>query len=153
MERSEGLLFRSLVLTERGFRMAFLWPRRAGLLAAAISLAAYAQQSSGSIRGTVRDSGGGVVPGAKVVLVDTAQGDNREVVTNQEGVFFFNPHFRFEPRVRISRMLVRINIHRGLKAAKTPAEDSTQWVTNKTSPFSSRSTAFSRSTSRDRALL
>ncbi|MBM3785482.1 MAG: polysaccharide export protein, partial [Acidobacteria bacterium] len=64
-----------------------------------------------------------------------------------------NPHFRFEPRVRISRMLVRINIHRGLKAAKTPAEDSTQWVTNKTSPFSSRSTAFSRSTSRDRALL
>ncbi|MBM3788311.1 MAG: carboxypeptidase regulatory-like domain-containing protein, partial [Acidobacteria bacterium] len=32
----------------------------------------------------------------------------------------FNPHFRFEPRVRISRMLVRINIHRGLKAAKTP---------------------------------
>ncbi|MBM3727906.1 MAG: terpene cyclase/mutase family protein [Acidobacteria bacterium] len=64
-----------------------------------------------------------------------------------------NPHFRFEPRVRISWMLVRINIDRGLKAAKTPAEDSTQWVTNKTSPFSSRSTAFSRSTSRDRALL
>jgi len=65
----------------------------------------------------------------------------------------FTPHFRFEPRVRISWMLVRINIDRGLKAAKTPAEDSTQWVTNKTSPFSSRSTAFSRSTSRDRALL
>ncbi|MBM3788368.1 MAG: glycosyltransferase, partial [Acidobacteria bacterium] len=35
--------------------------------------------------------------------------------------YLFNPHFRFEPRVRISRMLVRINIHRGLKAAKTPA--------------------------------
>ena len=30
-------------------------------------------------------------------------------------------------------MLVRINIHRGFKAAKTPAEDSTQWVTNQ--PF------------------
>ncbi|MBM3725117.1 MAG: hypothetical protein FJW40_06805, partial [Acidobacteria bacterium] len=42
----------------------------------------------------------------------------------------FTPHFRFEPRVRISWMLVRINIDRGLKAAKTPAEDSTQWVTN-----------------------
>ncbi|MBM3796103.1 MAG: CocE/NonD family hydrolase [Acidobacteria bacterium] len=62
------------------------------------------------------------------------------------------PHFRFEPRVRVSRMLVRINIHKGLKAAKTPAEDSTQWVTNKTSPFSSLATAFSRSTARDRAL-
>jgi len=71
----------------------------------------------------------------------------------KSGTNNINPHFRFEPRVRISRMLVRINIHRGLKAAKTPAEDSTQWVTNQTSPFSSRSTAFSRSTSRDRALL
>ncbi|MBM3786332.1 MAG: hypothetical protein FJW30_18385, partial [Acidobacteria bacterium] len=37
--------------------------------------------------------------------------------------YVLSPHFRFEPRVRISRMLVRINIHRGLKAAKTPAED------------------------------
>ncbi|MBM3788305.1 MAG: hypothetical protein FJW30_28550, partial [Acidobacteria bacterium] len=51
--------------------------------------------------------------------------------TRCEG-FGLTPHFRFEPRVRISRMLVRINIHSGLKAAKTPAEDSTQWVTNKT---------------------
>ncbi|MBM3786710.1 MAG: sigma-70 family RNA polymerase sigma factor, partial [Acidobacteria bacterium] len=74
-------------------------------------------------------------------------------LSTEETAEALNPHFRFEPRVRISRMLVRINIHRGLKAAKTPAEDSTQWVTNKTSPFSSRSTAFSRSTSRDRALL
>lgn len=61
------------------------------LCAAAFSIAANAQQSSGSIRGTVRDSGGGVVPGAKVHLIDTAQGDNREVLTNAEGVFFFNP--------------------------------------------------------------
>ncbi|MBM3725750.1 MAG: hypothetical protein FJW40_10050, partial [Acidobacteria bacterium] len=59
--------------------------------------------------------------------------DNR----NPGGVeTFLSPHFHFEPRVRISWMLVRINIDRGLKAAKTPAEDSTQWVTNKTSPFS-----------------
>lgn len=71
--------------------MASSWLRRLVLFAAAFSLTAIAQQSSGSIRGTVRDSGGGVVPGAKVHLVDTAQGDNREVLTNTEGVFFFNP--------------------------------------------------------------
>ena len=31
-------------------------------------------------------------------------------------------HFRFTPRLRASRMLVRINIHRGLKDVTTPVE-------------------------------
>lgn len=52
---------------------------------------ALAQQSSGSIRGVIRDAQGGLVPGAKVTLIDVAQGDNREVTTNTDGVFFFNP--------------------------------------------------------------
>ena len=62
-------------------------------LLALVSLSAIAlgQQSSGSIRGTVKDSQGAVVVGAKVTLTDVAQGDNREVKTNQEGLFFFNP--------------------------------------------------------------
>jgi Carboxypeptidase regulatory-like domain/TonB-dependent Receptor Plug Domain len=62
-------------------------------LLALVSLSAIAlgQQSSGSIRGTVKDSQGAVVFGAKVTLTDVAQGDNREVKTNQEGIFFFNP--------------------------------------------------------------
>ncbi len=51
----------------------------------------YGQQSSGSIRGEVKDSQGAVVPGAKVILTDINQGDVRELSTNQEGVFFFNP--------------------------------------------------------------
>ena len=38
-------------------------------------------------------------------------------------------------------MFVRINIHPGLNAMKAPPEDDTQWVTNKTSHFSYRSTA------------
>ncbi|MBM3787013.1 MAG: tetratricopeptide repeat protein, partial [Acidobacteria bacterium] len=42
------------------------------------------------------------------------------MISDTLGYIYLNPHFRFEPRVRISRMLVRINIHRGLKAAKTP---------------------------------
>jgi len=55
------------------------------------SAVALAQQSSGSIRGIVKDGQGAVIAGAKVRLVDVAQGDNREATTNSEGVFFFNP--------------------------------------------------------------
>src|SRR5262249_26226473 len=51
----------------------------------------YSQQSSGSIRGEVKDVQGAVISGAKVHLTDVNQGDTRDVVTNQEGVFFFNP--------------------------------------------------------------
>ena len=61
------------------------------LAASVFSFAAYSQQSSGSIRGVVKDAQGALVPGAKVVLVDVAQGDNRELTTNSDGVFFFNP--------------------------------------------------------------
>lgn len=50
-----------------------------------------------------------------------------------------SPQFRFEPRVRVPRMLVPIKVHRGLKAVKSPAEDRTRWVTHRTSPFSSHS--------------
>jgi len=55
--------------------------------------------------------------------------------------FTFNPHFRFELHLRVPGMFVRINIHPGLNAMKAPPEDDTQWVTNKTSHFSYRSTA------------
>jgi hypothetical protein len=60
----------------------------AGLLLAA---GVFGQQSSGSLRGIVKDGQGGVVPGARVTLTDIAQGDNREIVTGQDGTFFFNP--------------------------------------------------------------
>ncbi len=51
----------------------------------------WAQQSSGSIRGTVKDSQGSVIPNAKVLLTDVAQGDVHQGRSNQDGVFFFNP--------------------------------------------------------------
>ena len=53
--------------------------------------AGFGQQSSGSLRGTIKDGQGGLVPGAKVTLTDVAQGDNRALVTGINGTFFFNP--------------------------------------------------------------
>src|SRR5215471_1195308 len=53
---------------------------------------ATAQQSSGSISGVVQDSQGAVVPGAKVTLLNQAQGAvARELETTAEGYFFFTP--------------------------------------------------------------
>ncbi len=51
----------------------------------------WGQQVSGSVGGTVHDKQGGVIPNAKVRLVDVAQGDIREATSNSNGVFFFNP--------------------------------------------------------------
>src|SRR5271169_4495628 len=52
----------------------------------------FGQQSSGSISGVVQDSQGGVVPNAKVVLINQAQGAvYRELNTSAEGTFFFTP--------------------------------------------------------------
>lgn len=55
------------------------------------SFPASSQQVSGSVSGTVLDKQAAIVPNAKVTLVDIAQGDLRETVTNNDGVFVFNP--------------------------------------------------------------
>jgi len=51
------------------------------------SLALFAQVTTGSITGTVTDSGGAVVPGAKVTVTNTATGLSRVVETNAEGYY------------------------------------------------------------------
>ncbi|HBY60369.1 MAG TPA: hypothetical protein DEH78_11135, partial [Solibacterales bacterium] len=63
------------------------------LLASAslLALPVAAQQISGSITGTVRDSQQAAIVGAKVTLTNKAQGVAREITTNAEGIFFFNP--------------------------------------------------------------
>ena len=50
-----------------------------------------AQQVSGSIGGIVKDGQGAIIPGAKLSLINTKEGDRREGTTNAEGIFFFNP--------------------------------------------------------------
>jgi len=55
------------------------------------SAPAWAQQTSGSISGTVLDSQGAAVPGAIVRVRDRSQGTVREGVTSESGNFVFTP--------------------------------------------------------------
>ncbi len=51
----------------------------------------WAQQISGTITGVVKDSQQAVITGAKVVLINQAQGTSREVETRVDGGFVFTP--------------------------------------------------------------
>src|SRR4030081_3641644 len=59
-----------------------------GIILASFSL--WAQTFQGGIRGTVKDSGAGVVAVAKVTLVDEATGVSRATITGTDGGFVFN---------------------------------------------------------------
>ncbi len=60
----------------------------AALLAS--SLALFAQNSTGSINGTVTDSSGAVIPNAKVQLINQATNSTRDTVANGSGFFSFS---------------------------------------------------------------
>jgi hypothetical protein len=51
----------------------------------------WAQKDTGNIVGVVRDSGGGVVPGAKVVVRDPDRGTTFETTTNESGEYVAGP--------------------------------------------------------------
>ena len=51
---------------------------------------AYAQVTTATVGGTVTDSTGAILPGAKVTLKNTASGDTRVVTSNGSGVFSFS---------------------------------------------------------------
>jgi hypothetical protein len=57
--------------------------------AVALTPAIAAAQSTGTLSGTVVDSSGGVLPGATVTLINELSGDQRVVVTNNDGNFVF----------------------------------------------------------------
>ena len=58
------------------------------LVTVVAALPAFGQTSTSSITGTVTDPGGGVIPGATVVVTGNA-GFTATVVTNSEGSFTF----------------------------------------------------------------
>jgi hypothetical protein len=69
-------------------------PCRVGALLLMLALSAVARQAaaqitSGSVTGSIRDSQGGVIPGASVILVSAARGTSLEVTSNEQGDFAF----------------------------------------------------------------
>ena len=59
------------------------------LIAACLPSHSYAQSIQGSINGTVRDSGGAVIPGATVTLTNVGEGTSRTMVTDGSGNYEF----------------------------------------------------------------
>ena len=52
-----------------------------------LSSAAFGQQLTGSLQGTVNDQTGAVIPDAKIELANDASGDVRRAISNGEGRF------------------------------------------------------------------
>jgi len=52
--------------------------------------AAYCQETTGGVQGTVKDPTGAVVPKAKVVITSTALVGSKEVVTDTSGSYRFS---------------------------------------------------------------
>src|SRR6266851_3236173 len=66
--------------------LSFVWPTL--ITAVALSASpARAQVAGGTIRGTVADTSGGVLPGAHVVILNTATGISSDLVTNETGAY------------------------------------------------------------------
>jgi hypothetical protein len=89
-----------------------------GLLAAVVLLAvvvqpAAAQITSASVAGTVKDSQGGVIPGATVVMTSVTRGTTIEAMTGDEGYFVF-------PIVPADTYTLRITMV-GFKTVEVPA--------------------------------
>src|SRR5664279_3337385 len=59
------------------------------LVVAGVLASAALAQNSGSIVGTVRDSNGGVIAGAKVAVVDPSHAVTQTTTTSAEGAFLF----------------------------------------------------------------
>ena len=59
------------------------------LFVALLAAPVFPQASNSTVRGSVTDSQAAVIPGAKVVLVNTATNVTRESVTNGSGLYVF----------------------------------------------------------------
>lgn len=66
------------------------WTCLVTALLALSAASAFAQTSTGTLQGTITDSGGGVLPGVAVKLESPSTGLTREAVTNSSGVYVFN---------------------------------------------------------------
>ena len=95
-----------------------------GLLCFAGTTALYAQTTSASVFGSVKDSQGGVLPGATVTLTSRTQGNTMTATTDAEGRFVF-------PIVRPDHYTLKVTMQ-GFKTAER-----TNVVVNANDKFSS----------------
>src|SRR5271157_5179565 len=77
-------MFRSLQLSATGGR---ILPSAVFLLCCVAGPGLAQNAGSGDIRGTVTDPSGGVIPGARVVLVETNTGVTKQLTTNDAGIY------------------------------------------------------------------
>jgi hypothetical protein len=82
------------------------------LVAALSGVVLSAQITSGSITGSVRDTSGGVIPGATVTLVSATRGTTIDTTTNENGDFTF-------PNAPGDTYTVRVTMD-GFKAIERP---------------------------------
>ena len=65
------------------------YARKLVLSLALVALPVAAQTGLGVVRGTVQDASKAVIPGARVVLTNTATGVGRDSTTNADGIYYF----------------------------------------------------------------
>ena len=75
---------------------------------------AMSQVSTGAITGTVRDSSGAVMPGAKVTIVQQATSESRESVTNERGEFTAPNLHIGQYSVTVTRDGFKTDVHNGV---------------------------------------
>ncbi len=121
-----GILLFKPVIHSRGAGLARAFARRfwlrslAGCAACLLALAVARGQTTSSISGTVRDTTGALIPGARVVLVDESSRAERSTVSNGAGEFIFaavQPGRAYDVKISMSGfepwMVTDIAVHPG----------------------------------------
>jgi hypothetical protein len=95
------------------------------LVALLVPMAAYAQRTSGTIRGTVTDATGAVIPGATATVHNEGTGLTRSAPTNSSGVYVFSdlPVGTYEVRVELSGFKTAVQKGIQLNVAESQAVD------------------------------
>jgi Carboxypeptidase regulatory-like domain len=73
------------------------------LLVLALAIPVWPQASNSTVRGSVADSQGAVIPNAKVILTNTATGIVRDSITNNAGIYVFPGVIPGPYRVRVEQ--------------------------------------------------
>jgi hypothetical protein len=109
------------------------------LMAATFALPAYAQETTGSIGGTVVDASRAVLPGATVTVVSPALMGTKTTVTNERGEYFVRllPPGTYEVRTQMTGFASMVRAGIEVRVAQTAARSISSISTRTGSPRSS----------------